>query len=251
MGAIRGRWRRWGEWKYACSMYLKRLCLVALVFECTSRAGGGDFKTVATGKAGTAYVVFSEAGSVEYGTRKLNIVLYAERGGRLLWRRQVDGRLYETGNSPRNLTGWGVADSVLWVRRKTGGEGWMVDNLGFRLSDGQPLWENIDVGPPLAVAGGLVLFRRLQSQLARPDLRQIHLVMNDLKTGVATRLNLYLPPRANCGDINDYSYEDAAYLERWADSQFLYAQHKDACGVFVARFNWHENETQIPTVTPR
>lgn len=222
---------------------------LALMLSGTTSAGGGS-EGLAGGVAGGLYVVFTEHGSVEYGTRKLSIAVYDKRGGGLLWKRQVEGRLSQAGNGTRSFPGWGVAESVLWVSRTRGGEHWTVDNFGFRLSDGKPLWENVDVFDPLAAGQGKILFKQARSNLSRPDLRQVELVVNDLKTGTETRLNLRIPERTNCGDINKYSYEDAAYLRIWADTHFFYARHKDACGVFIARFDWHGGEGQQP-VLPR
>ncbi|GAA5513010.1 hypothetical protein Dcar01_01735 [Deinococcus carri] len=231
---------------------MRRILALLLPFLLGSTAYAGGGPGIATaGAAGKFYVAFTEQGSVEYGTRKLTITLYEKPGGRLLWKRQVDGRLYEASDGNRNFPGWSVVDSVLWISHTTGGEHWHVDNTGFRLSDGKSLWENTDVGRPLTTGQGEILFRHLQSQLAYPELRQVELVRNNLKTGEATRLNLWIPARTNCGNINDYSYKDAAYLKRWADSKFFYAQHKDACGVFVARFDWHGNEGQSPKIIPR
>lgn len=223
--------------------------LLPLLLISAAQASGGT-GIVDTGAAGGLHIVFTEQGSVEYGTRKLTITLYGKPGGPLLWKRQLDGRLYQSSSATRDFPGWGVVDSVLWVARTTGGENWHVDNLGFRLSDGRQLWKNIDVGYPLAVGQGKILFRRLQSQNAYPDLRQVGLLLNDLKTGEATQLNLRMPERPSCGDINDYSYSDAAYLQTWADNKFFYARHKDACGVFVARFNWHGEANQAPLILP-
>lgn len=111
--------------------------------------------------------------------------------------------------------------------------------------------ENIDVHRPLAVTHNQILLRRVQSHLAYPNLRQEELIVNDPKTGTGTRLNLRIPERPTCGHINDYSFEDAAYSVSWADARFFYARRKDACGVFVARFDWHGSGEQTPTLTPQ
>lgn len=222
--------------------------LLPLLLGSNVHAGGGT-GVVAAGAAGKAYVVFTEQGSVQYGTRKLTLTLYGEKGGELLWKRQINGQLYQSSGGNRTFPGWGVADSVLWMAHTTGGEGWHVDNTGFRLSDGKLLWEHIDVRP-LAVSRGEILFQRLNSRLAFPDLREAALLVNDLETGATTRPNLHIPERPGCGDVNDYAREDAAYSGRWADGTFFYARRKDHCGVFVARFDWHGGAEQRPTVTP-
>lgn len=233
-------------------MTVKPWLLVAALTGSSGLAGGGGGSgTVAATRTKNAYVVFREAGSVKHGTQKLQIAVYDKMGGRLRWRRQVPGRLGGAGNGTRKFPGWGVAGSVLWVARNTDGVTWTTDNLGFRLSDGQPLWENIDVGYPLSVSRGQMLFQRLNSQLARPDLRQVELVINNLSTGAEKRLNLQLPARPGCGDINDYSYGDADHLKTWPDARFFYARHKDACGVFVTRFDWHGPATQKSLVTAK
>ncbi|GMA14969.1 hypothetical protein E5F05_12235 [Deinococcus metallilatus] len=223
--------------------------LLPLLLSSTGHAGGGN-DIVAAGAAGKVYAVFTEQGSVQYGTRKLTINLYEKKDGRLLWKRQIEGRLYQASSATRNLPGWGMVNSVLWVSHTTGGEHWHVDNTGFRISDGKLLWENIDVGYPLAFSQGKILFLRNQSQSPYFKLLQVNLVLNDLKTGEATHLNLRIPERANCGSVNDYAWDDAAYVGFWADARFLYARRKDACGVFVARFDWHGEEEQRPTITP-
>lgn len=58
----------------------------------TGYAGGGT-GIVAAGAAGPFRVVMTEQGSVTDGTRKLTVALYDKRGQKLLWKRQVEGRL--------------------------------------------------------------------------------------------------------------------------------------------------------------
>lgn len=170
--------------------------------------------------------------------------------GRPLWQKHLMGEvLTVTQPSGGRVPGWGRVDGALWVAQIV--PGGRVYTLGFRLSDGRLLWKLGTVYAPLVHTGGELLFEQRDPILAYPDLREKELVRVKTSTGEIRRLNLRLPARETCGDINDYSYEALESLKTWADPRFFYAQHRDACGAFVARFDWHGAANQLPLITPK
>ncbi|WP_156952989.1 hypothetical protein [Deinococcus frigens] len=60
-----------------------------------------------------------------------------------------------------------------------------------------------------------------------------------------------IPDRPGCGDTSDFPWEAAVNGGRRIDRQFLYAQRRDECGPFVARFDWHGAAKQQATIFPR
>lgn len=159
-----------------------------------------------------------------------------DSAGRLVWQRRLSR---SQAPLPGGAETWGVAGDAVWVTDTRGEVSWHTDSLGFRLRDGQPLWNLTDMGAPLFASAQKLLFQSGQSLQAYPDLRQYDLAVVETASGKVRLLHLTLPERTGCGDPNLHSLGDLAGRMGRADERFFYVTRQDACGSFTARWNWH------------
>ncbi|GGK24536.1 hypothetical protein GCM10008955_17670 [Deinococcus malanensis] len=189
-----------------------------------------------TGRVRQNVLVLTETGNPQFGTQQVVITLLSGATGQTLWERNIYGRLHA----------WGMADDALWVTRNDGGVNMSLDNFGFRLRDGRPLWETTSTSSPQATAKGSVLFRRPTKAGAPNDPVHLEFQVMNTSTGQSRLLKLKISERPQCRPL-----DDTLVMENFAtkaDERFYWAQRHDRCGYFVTRFDWHESERQRPVV---
>ncbi|MBZ9749379.1 hypothetical protein K7W42_00745 [Deinococcus sp. HMF7604] len=177
--------------------------------------------------------------------KKLRVTLTGP-GGRRLWGKTLDGNI---GPWPVQGTDWGLEPGVLWLDVMEGWEFGTHVSLGLNLRTGERLW----------YADSFTAFRDERSVVinsspqhsAHSTLKDITLSVYDWASQTLSRRVYTIPDRPGCGDTDEFVREDAAYIQHWIDVRFLYAQRKDACGIFVARFEWRLNPPAAPTILPR
>ena len=164
---------------------------------------------------------------------------YALETGRPLWTNRVyDARA----NADAHFKG--QAGRVLLLSALSG-EPIQGRVLGLSLETGKTFWEAGQDLLGLSDAEALVLDLGTGAQpMNRPHL--LPLTRVTAATGKQTKFTLRLPPRPGCGPVN---YQGSIPDLRFTN-QHLYAFRKDACGKFIARFDWHAGPEQKPLVYP-
>lgn len=165
----------------------------------------------------------------------------AKRGQQVVWQQKIYSPLI-------GAKDWGVTDSVVWLTVIRGEVSWHADSVGLRLRDGKKLWDITSVSAPLYASRQVLVFKWTDVTTAWPDLHHPQVIVVQVATGQKRELNFTIPERYNCEGINEKSYEAGSVLRFKADAQYFYAYMTDACGVFMARFDWHGSANQKPVV---
>ena len=169
--------------------------------------------------------------------KKTRLTLQTSPGGRRLWRRELEGQ----------PNAWKLDGPVLLLATTNSWENWYALSYGVDLRSGRVLWET--VGELVHRDPNFFVIRNISTSLGPySDSKDLRLMVVNRRTGTSSRQDLTIPARPGCGDTADFVREDAAYSASWTGPQYLYTRRKDACGVFVARFDWHPGAIPQPVL---
>ncbi|ANE43911.1 hypothetical protein SU48_09140 [Deinococcus puniceus] len=124
---------------------------------------------------------------------------------------------------------------------------WQKVNIGLDIQTGEVLWKA--AGTLRLQSKDFFVVQHVTGTGPYQDLKILTLEIIDRKTLARAVRDYLIPNRPGCGDTTDFVREDAAYIESWFDGSFLYARRKDACGVFVARFDWKLGQSPPPIIS--
>ncbi|MDB5046811.1 MAG: hypothetical protein JWQ08_2861 [Deinococcus sp.] len=160
------------------------------------------------------------------------------------WSRAMEGNLF-----PEPIQGedWGTDQQLLWLEVTVGWEMWQKVNIGLDIQTGKVLWKA--AGTLRLQTKDFFFVQHFVATSPYQDLKTMTFEVIDRKTLARAVRDYLIPDRPGCGDTSDFVREDAAYIESWLDTSFLYARRKDACGVFVARFDWRSDQPLLPIIT--
>lgn len=163
------------------------------------------------------------------------------------WQLILDGNAFGNDSDGR---GWGIVNGVLWMQGTDSWELWFSRNYGINLADGKVIWNEV-YGSAIRVDSQYIVMTKTQTPPMFADAQELRLTVFDFsRKTLRDSLVFTIPERPGCGNTHDALWDDAAYGAKWADQQFLYARRKDRCGVFVARFDWHETAKQKAIIFP-
>jgi hypothetical protein len=192
------------------------------------------WRRVAAQRTGQSLLLIESLADPRFA-KKTRLTLQTSPGGRWLWQRVLDGR-------PND---WKLDGPVLLLAATDSWENWSALSYGVELRSGRVLWRT--VGELVHRDQNFFVIQNISTNLGPyGDLNNLRLTVVNRKTGTSSRRDLTIPARPGCGDTSDFVREDVAYIASWLGPQYLYARRKDACGIFVARFDWQPAATPQP-----